>query len=58
MRVVKDGSRGLADPFGILQRLGQRLLGLISAYKGRANRDIRAFSAELEELCDKYEKDL
>lgn len=54
----KKGSRGAADPFAILQRLGQRLLGLISAYKGRANRDIRAFRHDLEELCDKYEKDL
>ena len=60
IRVTKDGkgTKGISDPFAILQRLGQRLLGLISAYKGRANRDIRSFSAELEELCDKYEKDL
>lgn len=54
----KQGGKGIADPFSVLQRLGQRLLGLVSAYKGRANRDIRAFSEELEELCDKYEKDL
>ena len=60
VRFVKDGGggKGLSDPFSILQKLGQRLLGLIQAYKGRANRDIRSFSVDLEELCEKYEQDL
>lgn len=60
VRVTKGAKagKGLSDPFTILQQLGQRLLGLIGAYKGRANRDIRSFSADLEELCEKYEQDL
>ncbi|HMM05462.1 MAG TPA: MBL fold metallo-hydrolase [Clostridiales bacterium] len=54
----KKGGEGTGEPFTHLQRLGRRLLELISAYKGRANRDIRAFSRDLGELCDQYEKDL
>lgn len=54
----KKGGDGIDAPFAHLQRLGRRLLELISAYKGRANRDIRSFSRDLNELCDRYEKDL
>lgn len=54
----KKGGEGISEPFTYLQRLGHRVLDLITAYKGRANRDIRAFGRDLDELCDKYEKDL
>lgn len=59
VRVVKKKSgKGVSEPFAILERLAHRLLDLVAAYRGRANRDIRHFSHDLEELCDKYEKDL
>lgn len=54
----KKSAKDALDPFAVLQRLGRRLLELIAAYKGRANRDIRSFSRDLEELCEKYEEDL
>ena len=54
----KRGEQEGKEPYFDLQRLGQRLLELIPAYKGRANRDVRAFSAELQKLYDKYENDL
>lgn len=54
----REKKGGKAEPFDYLQRLGRRLLDLIAAYRGRANRDIKAFSRDLDELCDKYEKDL
>lgn len=54
----KKGEKEGGEPFAYLQKLGHRLLELIPAYKGRANRDIRAFSGDLADLCEKYEKDL
>ena len=60
IRVVKKrkSGKGVSDPFAVLEKLARRLLDLVAAYKGRANRDIRSFSHDLEELCEKYEKDL
>ncbi len=60
VRVIKKkkSAKGVSDPFAILEKLAHRLLDLVSAYKGRANRDIRSFSHDLEEICEKYEKDL
>ncbi len=54
----KKAGKNWSDPFPALQNLGRRLVALISSYKGRANRDIRSFSADLEVLCEKYERDL
>ena len=51
----KEGKKSIVDPFPTLQNLGRRLGSLITSYKGRANRDIRAFSSDLEHLCEKYE---
>lgn len=60
IRVVKKrkSGKGVSDPFAVLEKLARRLLDLVAAYKGRANRDIRSFSHDLEQLCEKYEKDL
>jgi metallo-beta-lactamase family protein len=54
----RKGGEGKSQPFDYLQKLGKRLFDLIAAYRGRANRDIKAFSRDLDKLCDKYEKDL
>lgn len=54
----KRGGGGDNEFYIALQKLGRRLLDLIGAYKGRANRDIRSFSRDLEKLCERYEKDL
>ena len=51
----KKGAKAAEEVFAHLQMLGRRLLELIASYKGRANRDIRAFSKDLEEICKKYE---
>ena len=51
----KKGAKAAEEVFAHLQMLGRRLLEMIASYKGRANRDIRAFSKDLEEICKKYE---
>ena len=42
--------------FDRLLALGQRLLGIIRASEGGANKDLNKFSRDLEVICDKYDR--
>jgi metallo-beta-lactamase family protein len=42
--------------FGKLAAAGQRLLRVIEGCRGRANKDLAKFTAQIHALCDKWEK--
>jgi len=42
--------------FGKLAAAGQRLLRVIENSRGRANKDLAKFTAQIHALCDKWEK--
>ena len=42
--------------FAKLVAAGQRLMGVIEKSRGRANKDLAKFTAQLHALCDKWEK--
>ena len=51
----KGGARENAV-FGRLLAMGQRLMRIIEGSRGRANKDLARFTAQLQSLCDKWEK--
>ena len=56
-RPAVDGMR-TEGFFGALVAAGRRLTGLISKWRERPNKEIKRFTREVEELCDKWEKEL
>lgn len=44
--------------FGNLAAAGRRLTGLISKWRERPNKEIKRFTKDVEDLCDKWEKEL
>lgn len=44
--------------FGNLAAAGRRLTGLISKWRERSNKEIKRFTKDVEDLCDKWEKEL
>ena len=50
------GTRRENTVFGKLAAAGQRLLRVIENSRGRANKDLAKFTAQIHALCDKWEK--
>lgn len=46
----------LSSAFEKLLASGRRLLGVIESSRGRSNKDLKKFTAQIESLCDKWEQ--